>query len=72
MIAGRDFNDSDRSGGEPVVIVSQSVAQRMFPGQDAVNRHVMWTDPVIKFIDVSGQPRRIILNSEVKGPFASA
>jgi predicted permease len=60
MIAGRDFNDSDRSGGEPVVIVSQSVAQRMFPGQDAVNRHVMWTDPVIKFIDVSGQPRRII------------
>jgi predicted lysophospholipase L1 biosynthesis ABC-type transport system permease subunit len=40
--------------------VSQSVAQRMFPGQDAVNRHVSWTDPVMKFIDVSDAPRRIV------------
>jgi predicted permease len=60
IIAGRDFDDSDRKGGEPVVIVSQSLAQRMFPNQDAVNHHMMWTDPVIKFIDVSGAPRRII------------
>ena len=59
IIAGRDFNDNDQSG-EPVVIVSQSLAQRMFPNQDAVNRHIMWTDPVLKFIDVSPQPRRII------------
>jgi predicted permease len=60
IIAGRDFNDLDLRGGDPVVIVSQSLAQRMFPNQDAVNRHVMWTDPVIKFIDVSGAPRRIV------------
>ena len=60
IIAGRDFNDADRRGGEPVVIVSQSVAQRMFPSQDAVNRHMMWTDPVMKFIDVSTGPRRIV------------
>jgi putative ABC transport system permease protein len=60
IIAGRDFNEADRHGSEPVVIVSQSVAQRMFPNQDAVNRHVMWTDPVIKFIDVSPAPRRIV------------
>ena len=43
LIAGRDFNDADRKGGEQVVIVSQSLAQRMFPNQDAVNRHMMWT-----------------------------
>jgi putative ABC transport system permease protein len=60
IIAGRDFNDSDRRGGEPVVIVSQSVAQRMFPNQDAVNRHLMWTDPILKFIDVSPAPLRIV------------
>ena len=60
IIAGRDFNEADRRGGEPVVIVSQSVAQRMFPNQDAVNRHMQWTDPVIKFVDISGGPRRII------------
>ena len=60
LVAGRDFTDADRRDGERVVIVSQSVAQRMFPGGDAVNRHLMWTDPVIKFIDVSGGPRRIV------------
>jgi putative ABC transport system permease protein len=60
MIAGRDFNDADRRGSEPVVIVSQSLAQRMFPNQDAVNRHLKWTDPIMKFIDLSPEPRRII------------
>ena len=60
ILAGRDFNDSDRRGGEPVAIVSQSLAQRMFPNQDAVNRHMVWTDPVLKFIDMSPTPRRII------------
>jgi putative ABC transport system permease protein len=60
ILAGRDFNDADRKGGESVVIVSQSLAQRMFPNQDAVNRHVMWTDPVMKFIEVHTNPRRII------------
>jgi len=60
VIAGRDFTDADRQGGEMVVIVSQSLAQRMFPNQDAVNRHVWWTDPVTKFINVSQAPRRIV------------
>ena len=60
IIAGRDFTEADRHGAEPVVIISQSVAQRMFPNQDAVNRHLMWTDPVMKFIDVAVTPRRIV------------
>jgi len=57
---GRDFNDDDRRGGEPVVIISQGVAQRMFPGQDPLNRHIMWTDPVMDFISMSKGPRRIV------------
>jgi predicted permease len=60
VIAGRDFNEGDRRDGERVVIVSQSLAQRMFPNMDAVNRHLMWTDPVTKFIGVSTDPRRIV------------
>jgi putative ABC transport system permease protein len=60
MIAGRDFNASDRRGGEQVVIVSQSLVHRMFPNQDAVNRHMLWTDPVMKFIGVTATPRRIV------------
>jgi predicted permease len=69
MIAGRDFNalDNQNSNAEPVVIVSQTLAQRMFPNQDAVNRHVYWTDPVLQFASGSEAekarmmaPRRII------------
>jgi len=60
IVAGRDFNEADRRGAEKVVIVSQSLAQRMFPGQDALNRRLMWTDPVMKFIDVSTVARRIV------------
>ena len=60
IIAGRDFNDADRKDTEKVVVVSQSLAQRMFPNQDAVNHHMMWTDPVMKFIDISEEPRRIV------------
>lgn len=60
IVEGRDFNDDDRRGGEPVVIISQSVAQRMFPGQDPINRHVMWTDPVLDFISINKGPRRIV------------
>jgi putative ABC transport system permease protein len=46
LLAGRDFTDEDRRGSEPVSIVSQSVAQRLFPNGDAVNRHISLTDPV--------------------------
>ena len=60
IIAGRDFTEADRRDAEPVVIVSQSVAQRMFPTREALNRRFMWTDPVMKFIDVSSGPRRIV------------
>jgi predicted permease len=56
IIAGRDFNALDRHDNndqnnreEPVVIISETLARRMFPNQDAVNRHVYWTDPVLQF-----------------------
>src|SRR5260370_605967 len=60
IIAGRDFNQLDGQNKEPVVIVSQTLAQRMFPNQDAVNRHIYWTDPVMKFVPISIAPHRII------------
>jgi putative ABC transport system permease protein len=55
IVAGRDFTEGDRQGGELVVIVSQSIAQRMFPNGDALNRHMWWTDPYFK-----SPPRRIV------------
>jgi len=56
IIAGRDFNaldarnnDDQNDKKEPVVIVSETLARRMFPNQEAVNRHVYWTDPMLQF-----------------------
>ena len=60
IIAGRDFTEADRHDAEAVVIVSQSLAQRMFATREVVNRNFMWTDPVMKFIDVKTSPRRIV------------
>ena len=60
LVSGRDFNDRDRKEAEPVAIVSQTVAKRLFPNQDALNRHVTWTDPVLKFIGMEPVPRRIV------------
>jgi putative ABC transport system permease protein len=60
IVAGRDFTDADRRDADPVVIVSQSVARRMFGTGEALDRHLRWTDPVMRFIDVSTAPRRIV------------
>jgi len=60
ILEGRDFNANDRDGNERVVIISQTLAKELFPGQNAVNREMRWTDPVTKFIGISNAPRRII------------
>ena len=54
--AGRDFTDDDRSGGEAVVIVSETLARRVFPNGAALNRKIWWTDRVFG----KPVPRRIV------------
>ena len=56
LLAGREFTDEDRDQAEQVSIVSQSVAQQLFPDGDAVNRHMWWTDPYFG----REVPRRIV------------
>jgi putative ABC transport system permease protein len=66
IVAGRDFNSldgqmKDGQAKDPVVIVSETLAQRMFPNQDPINRHVYWSDPVLQFVPgISSAPHRII------------
>jgi predicted permease len=60
ILAGRDFDARDRFDAEKVVIISQSVARRMFPTGDALNRNLLFTDPVMKFITQDNPPRRIV------------
>src|SRR6202522_706053 len=67
IIAGRDFNALDDQTREPVAIISATLAQQMFPGQDPINRHVYWSDPVLDYATGSAEekaritaPHRII------------
>src|SRR5262245_42562826 len=59
ILAGRDFTEEDRRGKEPVTMVSQSVAQRLFANGEAVNRHLTWTDPVFSIFG-KPTPTRIV------------
>jgi putative ABC transport system permease protein len=54
VLAGRDFTDEDRNDTELVAVVSQSVAQRLFPNGDAVNRRLWLANPG------KPRPRRIV------------
>jgi putative ABC transport system permease protein len=60
ILEGRDFTDADRESSEPVAIINQSTAQRLFPN-GALNHHVVWTDPILKIVSlVTPEPERII------------
>jgi hypothetical protein len=62
LLAGRDFTPEDRRGPpenpvEQVVIVSQSLAERIYPNGEALNHKVWWIDP---YFGPKPVPRRIV------------
>jgi predicted permease len=60
FVEGRDFRDTDKNGSDRVVIISKSVADKLFPGQEAIGRNMRWTDGVMKFIGIGYDNRRIV------------
>jgi len=53
LIAGRGFNDQDKEDSAPVVIISQSLAQQMFPNQDPIGKVIRsWRD--------DNKPRQVV------------
>ncbi len=43
FLGGRDFEDTDRDGAPRVVIINDGVAKRLFPGEDAVGKDIVFT-----------------------------
>jgi predicted permease len=58
---GRDFTTQDRVGSPLVVIVNQSLAQRLFPGQNPVGRHIALQGNDAEVIGVVGPNRYVKL-----------
>ncbi|HET9275877.1 MAG TPA: FtsX-like permease family protein [Gemmatimonadales bacterium] len=59
VLKGRAFESTDRGSGR-VVILNQTLAERLFPGQDPIGRRVAWTGDVLRFIPVSGEWRTVV------------
>lgn len=60
LLRGRDFAATDRQGGAPVVILNETLANQLFPGEDPIGRRVAWTGSVLEFIPVSGDWRTVV------------
>jgi putative ABC transport system permease protein len=45
LLAGRDFTPADRAGAPGVVVVSQTVARRLWPNESAVGRRISMEEP---------------------------
>ncbi len=66
LIRGRYFTEQDRQGSLPVVIISESVARRYWPGQDPLGKRLKWGppqshDPWLTIVGVVGDVKQLKL-----------
>ena len=69
VVRGRDFAESDGLDAPPVAIVSQSLAERFWPGEDAIGRRVIrgTNNKPLTIVGVVGDVRDVSL-SQPPGP----
>lgn len=60
LIKGREFLTTDRDSSGLVVILNQTLANRLFPDRDPVGQRVAWTGDVLRFIGISGDWRTVV------------
>jgi predicted permease len=64
LLSGRLFTDLDAPGKPPVVIVSQAIEKRFFPGESAVGHTVKLGKNTMEIVGVVGNIRRAALSDE--------
>jgi len=60
LLAGRAFATTDVRGAAPVVVISQSLAHRLFGEQDPLGRRVAFTGDVLKVSPFTGEWRTVV------------
>ncbi len=69
LLAGRFFTSQDRLGSQPVVVIDQALARKVFPGQNPVGRTLS-----IQFIGIThvvgviGSIKHLSLDEDAHGP----
>lgn len=60
LLAGRDFDDSDRADGRPVAIVNRTMAELAWPGRNPVGQHFHFdypSDPEVEVVGVAANAK---------------
>jgi putative ABC transport system permease protein len=60
LLEGHGFSSTDRAGSGRVVVVNQTLVDRLFPGEDPIGKRIAWTGEVLQFTPFSGDWRTIV------------
>ena len=60
LIKGREFAETDGKDAGPVVIINQTLADRLFPNRDPIGQRIAWTGDVLRFIGISDKWRTVV------------
>jgi putative ABC transport system permease protein len=60
LLSGRAFYTTDQEKSGDVVIINKTLAEKLFPGRDAVGQRIAWTGDVLRFIGISGDWRTVV------------
>jgi predicted permease len=59
VLRGRDLNDRDNGSGAPVVLINQAFAERFFPDQDPLGKHII-IGAGAEAVGLADRPREIV------------
>ena len=60
LVAGRNFEATDRMTSGKVVVINRTLADRLFPGESPLGKRVAWTGDVLRFTPISGEWRTVV------------
>jgi putative ABC transport system permease protein len=60
LMRGRAFETTDGPASGKVVIINQTLADQLFPGEDPVGKRIAWTGAVLRFTPISGDWRTVV------------
>ncbi len=69
IISGRGFERSDRAGGPPITIISRTMADRLFPNENAVGQFVVVWGRDMEVVGIAGDVREFGPGSDVPSAF---
>ena len=60
LLKGREFTPADRRDTERVVIINETLADRLFPDDDPIGKRIAWAGDVLRFTPISPDWRTVV------------